>query len=233
MNNNYAKQKAIREQIKVYKQAHPKEFAAMVAKVQAEQVAKVEAKTEAEKWASERLELLRKGNYNYALRHALVRTDMPVVEKIEKIEGMLGFRQWDLNDTGFLGSTNRADHVWKAVTIADKLPSTVNTSGLYCIGLGARGMTSVGGYFGACCGLIELRGHCEIHGQEGIVRAEWAKILAIFITQCSESMYLAIPRLVYNYPTVPLFITTRELAAKYLLRVAMWQETGDSSFLYK
>ena len=64
------------------------------------------------------------------------------------------------------------------------------------------------------------------------IRAEWARIVAIFVLSHDKSTYGVVPQLVNNYPGVPIFVTTRELVAKYLLRVAMWQETGDNMVLY-
>ena len=117
--------------------------------------------------------------------------------------------------------------------IADQVPTAHNQNGLYCIQLTATGlMNQAGNRVTDFCGLIELRGHLEFHEQENGVRAEWAKILAIFVLEDKKDVYLHVAQLMQNYPGVPIYVTTRELVAKYLLRLALWQETGDRSYLY-
>ena len=221
----YAEGKAIRDYIK----NHPEEVAAAQAKVAA--VAAECARQKAEIQRAENLERLRKDSYRRSLQHALMLTTTPSIKGIDKTIGMLAFRQWDLRSTGDLHSVTHGDTVWKDTMIADVVPTNYNTSGLYCFGLNAIGMMHAGSYFGACNGLLELRGHIEIHGQENIIRAEWAKILAVFVTEATERTYLAVPNFREKYPTVPLFLTTKELVAKYLLKIVMWQETKDSKFV--
>jgi hypothetical protein len=243
------KQREERRILKEFKEQHPDRFAAMMQEAQRKEVERLAAE-EAERVAREayikaeqvhqeaarrqRGELeARLRDARLKLRTALVSRALPEVEGLENVSGLVALRQWDINESGQLTSNGYNSNPWTSQMIANAVPTKENSNGLYCIQLTATGlMNQARERVTDFCGLIELRGHLEFHEQENGIRAEWAKILAIFVLEDDEDVYLHVFQLQQNYPGVPLFVTTRELVAKYLLRLALWQETGDKSYLH-
>jgi hypothetical protein len=242
------KQREERRILKEFKEQHPDRFAAMMQEAQrkeaerlaAEEAARVareaynkaeQIRLEAARRQREELEA-RLRDARLKLRTAIVSRALPEVEGLENVRGIVALRQWDINSSGQLTSNGYNSNAWSSQMIADEVPTTRNSHGLYCIQLTAMGlMNQAKERVTDFCGLIELRGHLEFHEQEDGIRAEWAKILAIFVLEDDSDVYLRVLQLQQNYPGVPLFVTTRELVAKYLLRLALWQETGDKSYL--
>ena len=243
------KQREARRILKEFKEQHPDQFASMMQQAQqreAERLAEEErariAQVAYEAAERIRLEAARKQrealearlrDSRRKLQTALISRTLPEVEGLENVRGMVALRQWNINESGQLTSNGYNDHPWTSQMIADEVPTKKNSHGLYCIQLSAMGlMNQAKERVTNFCGLIELRGHLEFHEQENGIRAEWAKILAIFVLEDDGDVYLRVLQLQQNYPGVPIFVTTRELVAKYLLRLALWQETGDKSYLY-
>ena len=227
----YEKQANERRQIAEYKSRHPLEWAAKMSQIQREDFVKTafeaasaqkrrQAEAEAEAKAKQR-------------EYAMVTHDLPRIANLDKFPGRIALRQWDINSAGWLISNGAGNAVWKSVMIADRIPTHTNSNGLYCIQITADGlMSGVGGRVSEYCGLIELRGHCEVHNQDNVIRAEWARILTIFVLDNTTNLYAHLPQLMEHYPNVPIHVTNRSQVAKYLLRIAMWQETGDPMLLY-
>lgn len=161
--------------------------------------------------------------------HSLVVVSVPTIE-FSGVEGMIAFRTWNIRQCHnalrgevelFLGST-AANSVWTPQMIADKVPTENNTSGLYCVKLDPLGlMTRAADYFGSVCGLLELRGKVLEHS-DGIVRAEWARIICVFV-QVGKETECTYGGLHLSYPTVPMYVLHREQIAEVLLRVTMIQ----------
>ena len=228
--------------LKEFKEQHPDQFASMMHEAQRkedERIAALEAlfadrraREEVARKQREELEA-RLRDSRKKLRTALISRTLPEVEGLENVRGMVALRQWDMNDFGQLTSNGYNSNPWASQMIADEVPTKRNPHGLYCIQLTATGlMNQAGARVTDFCGLIEIRGRLEFHEQENGIRAEWAKILAIFVLEDDEKVYLRVLQLQQNYPGVPIYVTTRELVAKYLLRLALWQETGDKSYLH-
>ena len=239
------KQREERRILKEFKEQHPDQFASMMQAAQKKEAERIAAEEKAhlERLAYEaveriRIEAARKQREALEARFrklqtALISRTLPEVEGLENVRGMVALRQWNINESGQLTSNGYNDHPWTSQMIADEVPTKKNSHGLYCIQLSAMGlMNQAKERVTDFCGLIELRGHLEFHEQENGIRAEWAKILAIFVLEDDGDVYLRVLQLQQNYPGVPIFVTTRELVAKYLLRLALWQETGDKSYLY-
>jgi hypothetical protein len=226
------KQKAERQAVAWFKYNNPERFAGMMEEARQREVKRLKAEEGARVAEEERRRLLRTSQQQ--LRVAVIPRVLPEVKGLEEVRGIIALRQWGLNQVSQLTSIGHSSEPWYAQMIADKPPTEYNRHGLYCIQLTAGGLMKEtaeriqGGY----CGLVELRGHCEFHDHEAGVRAEWARILAVFVTDSSSDVYFRLPHLMENYPTVSIFVTTEDLVAKYLLRLVMWQETGDRTYLY-
>jgi hypothetical protein len=244
-----AKQAEERRALREFKEQHPDQFASMMQaalRKEAERLAAEEAAHIAQqaREAAEQLRLAearrqrelleaRLRNSRRKLQTALITRTLPEVEGLESVRGVVALRQWNINTSGQLTSNGYNSSAWTSQMIADKVPTKHNSNGLYCIQLTATGlMDHAKERVTDFCGLIELRGHLEYHDQENGIRAEWARMLAIFVLEDDADVYLHVLQLQQNYPGVPLFVTTRELVAKYLLRLTLWQETGDRSYLY-
>ncbi len=244
-----AKQRLEREQIRQFKMEHPAEWQAMLTKAEQRKREEEEERQRAEiAWMEQqkREEVLRmeaarrQAEIERIARQAerraataMICRELPYVPELDKLPGKIALRQWDLSSDGWLTSNGFHHEPWQSQMIADRVPSMRNQNGLYCIEITADGlMTAAGGRVTEYCGLIELRGHLEYHEQERGIRAEWARIVCIFVLNHDKSVYGIYPQLADHYPGVPIFVTTREFVAKYLLRIAMWQETGDPTILY-
>ena len=243
------KQREERRILKEFKEQHPDQFASMMQQAQQREAERIAAEEKAriaqeayEAAERVRLEIARKQrealearlrDSRRKLQTALITRTLPEVEGLESVRGVVALRQWNINTSGQLTSNGHNDHAWTSQMIADAVPTKHNSNGLYCIQLTATGlMDHAKERVTDFCGLIELRGHLEYHDQENGIRAEWAKMLAIFVLEDDADVYLHVLQLQQNYPDVPLFVTTRELVAKYLLRLTLWQETGDRSYLH-
>lgn len=220
-----AEQKAIRNAIEQMKVDDPKEYAEIMFRVEHE------VEYEAQKREEERRVRLERERREEArlfkFRHGLVTTNVPNID-FSGVEGMIAFRTWNVNpmiDGVFLRST-AMNTSWKSVMIADKMPAEDNVGGLYCIKLDPLGlMTRAASYFGEVCGLLELRGKVLEH-TDGVVRAEWARIICVFI-QASEKTESICRGLLQSYPTVPMYVLHREQIAEILLRVTVVQSMKE------
>jgi hypothetical protein len=220
-----------RRELAQFKRDYPEKFAQMMQDARNREAARLVEEQKQEELRIERRRL--QESVTRKLTVALIPRELPIIPGIQKIRGRLALRQWNINGRGYLTSNGYRDDEWHSQMIADEVPTQRNTHGLYCIQMSPEGfLGSAGGRVSEYCGMIELRGHLEYHEKEQGIRAEWAKILGIFVTDNTADVYWRVPKLMEHYPNVPLFITTRELVAKYLMRLVMWQETGDERILY-
>ena len=155
------------------------------------------------------------------LQKALIVYDVPDID-LSNVEGLVAFRQWGV-ENGELCSTSLRS-AWKSVMFADRVPTPDNTHGLYCIKLSPFGfMSPLRSYIDGVCGLIELRGKIVEH-YDGVMRAEWARILCVFWCSCNANVYSGVPALIQNYPGIPIYVTTVESLTQLLFRIVVWQE---------
>lgn len=227
-----AKQRAERDEIRQFKAEHPEAWAQMLRDVQAKEQARLAAEEQARREEAERNRIRR--SVQDRLNTSLIVRELPAIPDIQRVRGRLALRQWNINNEGWLTSNGYRSDAWTTQMIADQVPTEKNTNGLYCIEISPEAFMSsrTGERVTDYCGIIELRGHLEYHEKEHGIRAEWARILGIFVLDESPDIYWRIPKLVEHYPGVPLFTTTRDYVAKYLMRLVMWQETGDEMILY-
>ena len=224
-----AEQMAIRNAIELLKVEEPKKYAEIMYKVEHAEEIEAKKREEAVRLRKEqiRLEELR----HFKFKHSLVVAGVPDID-FSGVEGMIAFRAWNVKphirtDEGglFLGSTAMSTS-WNSQMIADKIPTGNNNNGLYCVRLDPLGlMTRAASYFGEVCGLLELRGKVLEH-TDGIVRAEWARIICIFI-QAGEKTEHIYGGLLQSYPTVPMYVLHREQIAEVLLRVTVLQSMKE------
>jgi len=224
-------QKAILNAIERMKVSDPKRYAELMyeATHAEEAAAKRREEERCQREEQERLRELRLFKY----KHSLVVAGIPNID-FSGVEGMVAFRTWGIGSI-LDGKTGKRRWVlestamntsWKSQMIADKIPTADNNSGLYCVKLDPLGlMTRAASYFGDVCGLLELRGKVLEH-TDGIVRAEWARIMCIFIqaNEKAESIYIGLHQ---SYPTVPMYVLHREQIAEVLLRVTVMQSMRE------
>lgn len=120
----------------------------------------------------------------------------------------VGVRAWKL-EPGFdkLGAVvMRAD--WNVLTIADEPPTTKNQHGLYSYELTPQSFGRYSPWSHEITGFIELSGDVVTH-TDGVMRAEVARILCLFVPAEIALPHLIIPmvsNLMTRYPTVPVYI---------------------------
>ena len=101
---------------------------------------------------------------------------------LDDVEGMLALRFWHLTDGLRLGST-AVRNTWKTINYADKVPEENNNRGLYAILLSPSYSNDCNVFYrghNQISGIVEVRGKIIIH-KDGVIRAEWARILNIMI----------------------------------------------------
>lgn len=233
----HEKQQLLKREMNIFKATHPQEFAAMLAKAvqkeQEEERVRIALEQEHVRQCLARDAATRQLRAQQQhLNTALIPAKLPIIHGLDKLQGRIALRQWNVDNNGELTSTAYGTY-WKSVMIADRVPAANNQHGLYCIPITADSLTACGGRLSKYCGIIEIRGHCEVHEAENIVRAEWARILSIYVLDDSVDIYTSLPLLMENYPHTPIHVTTKTQISKYLLRIAMWQETGDATLLYR
>ncbi len=226
-----AKKAEERREIADFKRNHPEEWARLVQEAQLREQARLIAEEQARREEEERSRVRR--SVQERLNTSLIIRELPSIPDIQRVKGKIALRQWDINNQGWLTSNGYHHEPWHSQMFADAVPTSKNTNGLYCIEVSPEGfMEASGGRVTDYCGIIELRGHLEYHEKEHGIRAEWARILGIFVLDDGPDIYWRLPKLYEHYPNVPIYVTTKELVAKYLMRLVMWQETGDELILY-
>jgi hypothetical protein len=168
---------------------------------------------------------------------ALINTGLPL-PMLKLGEGeILAFREWGIEwDKGVLTGTNH-HQTWGEITFADTLPMKDNTNGLYAVKLDAVGFCE--GQVRSripispsdkvnCCGLVGLRGIVVEH-EDGVLRAEYARVLCIWVTTSHSVLYDFLPKLYDNYPNIPIFVCTRKQVIKTLFTITTMLESQCES----
>jgi len=129
-------------------------------------------------------------------------------KEIEPAYGLVGLRNWRLDDSGLLLSTVTETRWEEPILTADIPPTEVNQSGIYAylpeVYLSKSLAWPISGWWAYLCGLVELRGTIVIHG-DGTIRAEWCRILLLFAP--NEIVDMLSQR--YNVPIVHLNYDTQ------------------------
>ena len=184
-----------------WKASNPERFAQLEAEAKrfVKQRAAEKAARESERARQERLlDAMRDG-----IRHSLVVASLPDIDT-SGVLGIVAYRMWNFAETLGLYSTSH-ECVWKEVMVADLVPTEDNTSGLYGHELSPVGLLGLGTpYDWQVSGLVEMRGRVVVHS-DGVLRAEWSKILCIFLTY-AEGVSSTLPVLYKVYPNTPVYV---------------------------
>jgi hypothetical protein len=215
-----AKKRYMGEVIRGLKVSDPAKYAELMQRVENE---KLECSFEVDR--REALERLRRRALTAADRAkvAVVSTVLPV-PSLDPSD-YIAFREWTVNETGCLYGAGYGSHYrWKAFNVASAVPRLSNEVGLYAVRIDAQSMVTggIGCHFnGKAAGLVALSGDVIEH-DDGVLRAECARILCIwYIPGNTVEAYNDVPMLMVVYPTTPLYVTTKQLAAEALFRVAV------------
>lgn len=155
----------------------------------------------------------------------LVTASLPNINT--NVPGLVAFRVWKLGADYSLLSTV-IGYTWKAINISDIIPSEGNQHGFYCVRLTALNtLAGMRGYFHSglkqVSGFIELRGKVIEH-TDGILRAEWARILCLFVTSDNPAIESVVHSLHQNYPFIPIHILNPEQLALVVMRETVYQK---------
>jgi hypothetical protein len=163
-------------------------------------------------------------------RTALIDLALPL-PRLELNGEIIAFRQWQLHLDGQLRSTNH-NLVWAELEFADEMPTNSNRHGLYATRIDPVGLSqgSLHGYLPIgsgvdslngveCCGLVALSGTVIEH-EDGVYRAECARLLCIWLVSCSPYVYELVPKLYANYPTTPIYVCNTKQVVEALFMLA-------------
>lgn len=137
--------------------------------------------------------------------------------------GLVAYRRWEL--LGDKLKSTAMSHFWKTVTFADEPPTEDNNKGLYCVSLQADTLLSrMRSHYteGIVCGLVEARGKIIVH-TDGVLRAEYARILYLFVSSYVDDPQLTVRALTENYPYVPIYVLHPKQLAEVLFRETVKQ----------
>ena len=238
--SNMAHRRYMTQVIADLKTNHPEKYALLQQKVKDLEQKEIEERQDREAFERQRAEVRRAGRYQ--LEHSLMCTGVPLPEfnlsplEVEELVAcgeqgtdrcLVSFRQWNVSTDGLLhGVGVGSGYAWKEINFADQNPEDCRDHGLYSVRLDPHGLlTNAGNYVGDYCGLLELRGTIVEH-DDGVLRAEYARILCIWITLCSMDVFLTVPQLHAKYPSTPLFVCTRRQVADALFKVTAILEFG-------
>ena len=210
-----------------WKAANPERFA------QLEAEAKRFAHEKAAEKAAREGERARQAAARDAIRHSLVVASLPDIDT-SGVLGIVAYRRWDFKvGVGRLFSMGR-DYSWDEVVFADLVPTEDNTNGIYGYELSPTGLFGLGPLYlkdWRATGLIEMRGRVVVHN-DGVLRAEWAKILCIFLTD-AEGASIALPALHEVYPNTPVYVLNPcqipEILFRMTLKEMIRRKTSQSS----
>ena len=213
-----------------WKASNPERFAQLEAEAKrfVKQRAAEKAARESERARQERLlDAMRDG-----IRHSLVVASLPDIDT-SGVLGIVAYRRWNFAVTLGLFSTSH-ECVWNEVMFADSVPTKDNTSGLYGHELSPAGLCETDASYcvaGQASGLVEMRGRVVVHN-DGVLRAEWAKILCIFLTD-AEGVSSALPVLYKVYPHTPVYVLNPcqipEILFRETLKEMIRRKTSQSS----
>jgi len=218
---NMAKRRYMSEVIRALKVSDPARYAELMQRVQNEQIERaLEADRRTEQ---EQLRLRRTKSVHERASVAMIGTTLPL--PLLDSSDYIAFREWQLDDYGCLrGAGYGASYRWKEFNVANAVPRPRNDVGLYAVRIDAQSMVTGGisCHFGQkAAGLVALSGDVVEH-DDGVLRAECARILCIwYMPQAAAEAYSDLPTLMAVYPTTPVYVTTKRLAAEALFRVAV------------
>ncbi len=207
------------------KQEDPKRFAELLKRAQSEEYDRRCAQATEAKRFQAAVEYAREAELERARRFCRpVVVGLPNID-MSRVHGMVAYRVWNWDTVG-LRSTARGYH-WKEMNFADRVPEPHNQSGFYSVKLTGLGvLTSGASYFGigrqSVSGFVELLGRVEEHS-DGILRAEVARLVCLFVTSENESIDSVVPRLHELYPTTPVFVLNPEQLADVVMREVLRQ----------
>jgi len=141
------------------------------------------------------------------------------------VRGIVAYKTWYFD--GRLRSTAVRYH-WKELNFADRVPTETNQNGFYCIKLSSLGiMTKGSDYYntyggGNVSGFVELLGSVVEH-TDGVLRAEIAKLICLFVTSDNSNIAYTIRCLCENYVT-PVYVLNPEQLADVILREVFRQK---------
>lgn len=144
----------------------------------------------------------------------------PINRKI--VKGMVAYRAWKMKVKGALSpSITWSEDAWsKEVAFADQPPSRNNHNGLHATRIEYWKKNTYGDFVS---GLIDCYGKVVEH-EDGVIRAECARILMILLTITDESQTMllmtgALDLLKYRYPCTPVY-----MVSPYQKELIMWRE---------
>ena len=165
-----------------------------------------------------------------AEREKFARLSVPVVVALPDIDmsgvrGIVAYRTWSFD--GRLKSTAMS-YYWKGLNFADSVPSKRNNNGFYCIKLSSLGVMTSGSNYFSIYGKSEVSGFVELLGEvvehsDGILRAEVAKLICLFVTSDNSNPMWTVRRLYENY-VVPVHVLNPEQLADVILREVLRQK---------
>lgn len=212
-------QKVTAAQLKAFKLVHPERFAELEAKAVSDHAATARRTREFSEEQARIMESYRSAGDRF--RTALISWELPSLDFLEGVHGIVAQRAWHISNTGMLESTAMRD-CWKGVMVADRIPTDLNEHGLYCNALSPSGMMlSSFKYVSAMYvqGVVECRGIVEEHS-DGVLRAEWARILCLVVLGKNSEVYKPCFDLMRKrYFPIPVYVLTDEQYAEFLFRL--------------
>lgn len=237
----YEKQKAERAAIKKFAEQHPEEYErlrrqAMAQLAEKQRLQAEEARRRQEAAKQYRLEIEAAKALEYRSQHTLLSMQIPdlnlkpvyadlppMITDGTPDEPILAFRDWNYKHGWLHGTGMGSSYAWQDVNFSDDPPTNYNSHGLYALHLTPLSILSqTGAHFGDFCGIVVLRGDVIEH-EDGILRAEYARIACIFVKHNDPKIYAQLPELYKNYPTTPICVTTPETVAKVLFALVLGQ----------
>ena len=97
------------------------------------------------------------------------------------VEGLLARRAWNYGGERLLSTG--VQHVWNIVNISDEVPTEHNGKGFHAVLMSPHNSYAISPYtrfYDTLSGIVEMRGTIIRH-TDGVVRAEWARILNILV----------------------------------------------------
>ncbi len=158
------------------------------------------------------------------------RLNKPVIAGLPDIDmtgvrGLVAYKTWQFD--GHLHSTAMS-YWWRELNIADKVPSKDNPSGFYCVKLSSLGVITTGSSYFNSYALRSVSGFVELSGTviehyDGVLRAEIAKLLCLFVVANNPRVEHIVRSLYENYIT-PVYVLNPEQLADVLFREVLRQK---------
>ncbi len=156
-----------------------------------------------------------------SLKYSLAGPIPPAIDR-RKLQGIIAYRAWTMKVKGALSpSITWSEDAWSGeVAFADEIPRRDNWHGLHATRLEYWKKNTYGDFVS---GLIDCYGSVIEH-EDGVVRAECARILLILITLTDQSQSLLLLTGVYEalrwrYPNVPVYVVS-----PYQKDLMLWRE---------